>query len=261
MKWVHRLLSLLLAVAFALVLATSCTDIAFPGNPGWPEALLISLATVSTLVALSRQLPPQNVLLAAGGIALIGGAAHVMGATMSFPFGPFIFGDSLGPKIFNTLPWAIPLLWVVTILNSRGVARLILRPWRKTRTYGFRVIGLTAALTMLLDFAFEPFASRVKHYWLWEPTKFPLAWQGAPLSNFLGWAVVSLLILAFVTPVLIRKRPVPKRPPDFHPLGVWLGAVLLFAAASATHELWPAVGTDAAIGIVTIVLAVRGARW
>ena len=77
----------------------------------------------------------------------------------------------------------MPLIWVVVILNSRGVARLILRPWRKIRNYGFWLIGLTAALTMLFDLAFDPFASRVKHYWLWVPTKLPLTWQGAPGNN------------------------------------------------------------------------------
>ena len=92
--------------------------------------------------------------------------------------------------------------------NSRGVARLILRPWRKIRSYGFWLIGLTAALAVLFDLALDPFASRVKHYWLWQPTKFPVTWQGAPLVNFLGWAAVSLLILAFITPALINKNPV-----------------------------------------------------
>ena len=73
----------------------------------------------------------------------------------------------------------------------------------------------------------------MKHYWLWEPTKFPLTWQGAPLMNFLAGLVVTLLILAFVTPMLINKQSGNGAPPDFHPLGVWLGAILLFGAASA----------------------------
>jgi len=69
---------------------------------------------------------------------------------------------------------------VVTILNSRGVARLILRPWRKTRRYGFWLIGLTAALALVFDLGLEPFATRVKSYWLWSPTKLGLSWYGAP---------------------------------------------------------------------------------
>ena len=85
---------------------------------------------------------------------------------------------------------------------------------------------------MLFDLAFDPFASRLHHYWFWTPTKFPVTWQGAPLVNFLGWVAVSLLILAFVTPMLINKRPKGKSSPDYHPLGIWLGAVLLFGLAA-----------------------------
>jgi uncharacterized membrane protein len=177
------------------------------------------------------------------------------------PFGAFTPGQNTGPKLFHALPWAMPVIWILAILNSRGVARLILRPWRKLHAYGFWIIGVTTALTVLFDLAFDPFASQVKHYWYWEPTKFPLSWQSAPLVNFFGWAVVTLLILAFVTPMLINKHPVHRRPPNFHPLGVWLGGILLFGVGSATLGLWPAVMLDAITGVVVAVFAVRGARW
>jgi len=164
--WFHWLFVVLLAAAFALVLAANGLSLHLPASPGWPEALLILLVTVSTISALARQLALQNVLLAAFIIALMGGAVHALGATMEIPFGPFQFGPEAGPQLFKTLPWAMPLIWVAAILNSRGVVRLILRPWRKIRSYGFWLIGLTAVLTMLFDLAFDPFASRVKHYWL-----------------------------------------------------------------------------------------------
>jgi putative membrane protein len=256
----HWLFAALLAIAFALVLAANGLTFNLPGKPGWPEALLILLATISTLAALARQLPLQNVLPAASVIALMGCAVHTLGAITGIPFGPFIFGVEAGPQFLKTLPWAMPLIWVVVILNSRGVARLILRPWRKIRNYGFWLIGLTAALTMLFDLAFDPFASRLKHYWLWMPTKFPLTWQGAPLVNFFSWAVVSLLMLMFVTPALINKNPV-RRPPDFHPLGVWLGAILLFGVVSAEHGMWLPVTLDGAIAVLAATFAIRGGRW
>jgi uncharacterized membrane protein len=256
----HRLLAILLAVFFVAALVMLWTFANLPVKPGWPDALLLSLAAAGTVVALARQLPWQNALWTAFIIALIGGAAHLFGAVAKIPFGPFVFGPETGPSLFRTLPWAIPLLWIVAILNSRGVARLILRPWRKTRTYGFRLIGFTAALTALFDFALDPFASHVKHYWLWTLTKFPITWQGAPLVNFLGWAFVSLFILAFITPMLINKNPV-RRPADFHPLGIWLGAFLLFALASTLNGLWLAAAADAVIGGITAVFAIRGAQW
>ena len=258
--WVHWLLVVLLAAAFVLVLAANGMTFNLPGKPGWPEALLILLATVSTITALARQLPLQNVLLAAFVIALMGGAAHALGVTMGIPFGPFLFGADAGPQLFKTLPWAMPFIWVVAVLNSRGVARLILRPWRKIRSYGFWLIGLTAALMMLFNLAFDPFASRVKHYWLWLPTKFPVAWEGAPLVNFFSWAAVALLMLALVTPALINKNPA-RRVPDFHPLGVWLGAILLFGTASATHGMWLPVALDGAMAVLAATFAIRGGQW
>ncbi|HEX3889872.1 MAG TPA: carotenoid biosynthesis protein [Verrucomicrobiae bacterium] len=259
---IHRLFAALLALNFALVLATLLApSLRLSGSPEAPEVALILLATASTIFSMSRQLPLENVLLASFVIALVGGAISALGATSGIPFGPFTFTSEIGPKNFHRLPWAIPLIWIVTVLNSRGVARLILRPWRKTKTYGFWLMGLAAVLTMLFVLALDPFASRIKHYWFWMPMKFPLTWQGAPLVNFLSWGIVTLLILAFVTPALINKQLSKRSTPDFHPLCIWLGGILIFGIACAQNRLWPAAAVDAAIGIVTIIFAVRGARW
>jgi uncharacterized membrane protein len=255
--WICPLSNFLLAAAFALTFA----NLFLRMDSGWPEAVFILLATLSTLAALTRRLPLQNVLLVAFIIALIGGVAHALGAMSGIPFGPFLFGSEMGWKIFNTLPWAMPLIWIVAVLNSRGVARLILRPWRKMRAYGFWLIGLTATLTMLFDCALEPFAAHAKHYWVWPSAGLSLMPQGAPLSNSVGWFLVTVLILAFATPVLINKQLSKRRMPDFHPLAVWLGGILLFAVAAALNGLWAATAADAAIGIVTAVFAVRGGRW
>jgi uncharacterized membrane protein len=258
--WFHWLLMVLLAGVFALALAVNGLALDLPGKPGWPEALLLVLATAGTITALAQQLPLQNVLLAAGVIALLGGAIHTLGVTMGIPFGPFLFGAEAGPQLFKTLPWTLPLIWVVAILNSRGVARLVLRPWRKIRNYGFWLIGLTALLTAMFDFALDPFAARVKHYWLWLPTKFPVTWQGAPLVNFFSWLAVSLLVLAFITPALINKNPV-RRTPDFHPLAIWLGAMLLFGLGSRLHGMWPAAALDGVLIVLVATFAIRGGRW
>ena len=257
----RRVFNVLFLTAYALVLAQLWWPVSLPGKPGWPGAVLLVLAVVGTIAALARHLPLQNILLAAGFIGLVGGAADWLDWKTGIPFGAFTSGQNAGPKFFHALPWTMPVIWILAILNSRGVARLILRPWRKLHAYGFWLIGVTTALTVLFDLALDPFASQVKHYWFWEPTKFPLSWHGAPLVSFLGWAVVTLLILAFVTPMLINKHPVHQRPPDFQPLGVWLGGILLFGAGSATLGSWSAVALDGIIGVVVAVLAVRGARW
>ena len=81
--------------------------------------------------------------------------------------------------------------------------------------------------------------------------------DGTPLTHFLAWIVVTLLILALATPSLIRKSPTPA-PTDYQPLVVWLSLNAFFAVAAAAHQLWVASGFIAVIAAVAAVFAVRG---
>jgi uncharacterized membrane protein len=260
---VHGLVSVLALASFALVMFTLFVPLRKAPHPEWPMAVLIVTTTFATMVAYTRRLPLQNVVLAAGVIGLMGGAVHAVGAATAIPFGPFSYTDSAGPRIFGTLAWPIPFVWIIVILNSRDVARLVLRPWRKLRSYGFWLMGITVSLAVLFDLALEPFAASVKHYWLWHPTRLPLTWGGAPVTNFLGWLVTALLTLAFATPALIDKRQQrsANRPPNYHPLVVWLLAVALLGVGAATHQLWPAVIYCIAAGFAVVIFAIRGAKW
>jgi hypothetical protein len=251
----RRVLNLTLGIVFLL-------EIFIPDRSPVLLQALIALAAVASMAALNRQLPLQNVLLAAGITALIGGVAHGLSARLdlSIPFGPIVFYPEAGGKLFNAVPWTIPLLWVIAVFNARGVMRLILRPWRKTRSYGWWLIGFTAALTMAFDLALEPFAVHARELWHWGTTRISLTWQGASPMNYLGWFFVTLLILAFITPSLIRKQP-GSAGKDYHPLCIWVGALLLFAISAAGLHQWLAVAFDAVVAAVTLVLAVRGAKW
>ncbi len=257
--WVSTVLT---AAIFLLALAHEVTAgrMRLP-LAGWLLPLLLLAATLSTLSALSRQLPLQNVLLAAFVTALIGSGAHLVSALSGIPLGPLMFGPEAGWKLFGRLPWILPLLWIVAVLNSRGVARLVLRPWRKIRAYGFWLMGLTALFTLIFDSALEPFATRLKHYWIWTPGGFSLNPQVGPVSNSAGWFLVTLLILAFVTPALINKQLSKRSGPDFHPLAVWLGAVFLFGVTAAAHGCWQAAAWDGVFCALIATFALRGAKW
>ena len=211
--WPHYLiLTLTLAAAAATLFNPS-------GTTSNLDALLLLLATAGSISSLARTLPLQSVLFAAFITALVGGAAHGLSARTGLPFGPLSFGATSGPQLFNTVPTTVLLLWIIVIFNSRGVARLMLRPWRRVKNYGFLLMGLTTLLALAFDVALEPFA-RVKHLWLWQPTKISLTWHGASPLSFLGWTFVSLLILAVIMPYLIRKQPGNPSAPDFAPLAL-----------------------------------------
>jgi uncharacterized membrane protein len=258
---VQRVLFGLFVLQFTLVWARLWLPWSLFPNARWPEGVLLVLTVATLAASLTCQLPGQNVMLASLIIAFIASAMQSLGALTAIPFGPYVYTDHFGRQLFYPLPWPVPLVWIAAVLASRGAARLALRPWRKTRTYGFRLIGLTTLLVVLLDLGLEPFATRVMHYWFWNPTKLRLDWYSTPWVNFLGWTVTTLLILAFATPSFINKKPVSPPPPDYSPLAVWLLLSLLFATGAALNHLWLAVGLVFLGSIGVAAFAVRGARW
>lgn len=193
-------------------------------------------------------------------IAFISSGIMTVAALTGIPFGPYVYSEELGEKIFDALPWSVPLIWTVVIVNGRGVARLIVRPWRKTNYYGFWVIGLTCGMAVILDLGLEPFAVFVRDYWIWQVPKSVPDWYTAPWVNFLGWFVAALAILAFTTPWLINKQPV-KVPIDYHPLVVWLLINVWLATGNALHHLWVAVTLSLGVNAAVSIYAIRGARW
>ncbi len=255
---IHRVFFGLFLLQFALV----WTRVWLPqppfGTAHWPEGLLVLLAAATVLASLTRQLPGQNVMLASIIIAFIASAVETLGALTGIPL--FVHTNEVGPQLAPSLPWEMPLAWIVALLSSRGVARMMLRPWRNTPNYGFWLIGLTIFLVVLLDFGVEPFAGHLASFWRWTPSRVRLDWHTASCVNFLGCAVTALLILAFVTPTLINKKPMTQPPPDYHPLIVWLLLNLLFATGTAAHQLWPAAILTFTGSVVVMALAVRGVQ-
>lgn len=247
-------------VGLAILAARAFSPFALPLPEGLLETIVLFLGLATTLVSLSGHLPAQNVLLATAIIGLIGGGIELIGALTGVPFGPVVYTQAAGPQLFDSMSWSVPFVWVIAVLNARGVARLIMRPWRKLRIYGYWIMGLTALLTLLFDFGLEPYATRFNHYWLWRPTKLPFDWYGTPLSNFLGWLVTVVLALAFATPALMKKKPTKSRL-NYHPLIVWVALNVLFIAASVSEHLWLAAAVSAGACIAVIPFAIRGATW
>ncbi len=255
----HKPVFIAFLVCFAVVGVALLLGVSFSEDWRWLEGLFWLLAAATSLFGLARRLPGQNMLMAATLITAMAFIILVVGEKTRVPFGPRAYTDALGGKILG-VPWPMPLLWLVVVINSRGVARLILRPWRKTTYYGFWVIGLACMLAVLFDAGLEAFATRAKHYWFWETHANAPGWYSAPWVNFLGWFVTALGILAFTTPWLVNKQPV-KQPTDYHPLVLWLLLNAYFATGNALQSLWFAVVFSLIANVIVTVYAIRGARW
>jgi uncharacterized membrane protein len=229
------------------------------GTGQWIEALFLLAAAASALLSLAQRLPLQNVFMAALLISLVAGGIFSIGALTGVPFGPILYTESFGPALFGVLPWPVPLLWIAFVIQGRGVARLIMRPWRQTNYYGYWVIVLTCLLVMLWAMALEPFAVVEKQYWRWQPTRTSWLWYSAPWVNFLGWFSTCLAVVCLTLPWLINKQPV-KRPVDYHPLAAWFLIHAWLFTGNALNHLWTACILSLIAIVPTALLAVRGAR-
>jgi len=229
-------------------------------NHGWFDGLALIFAVASTIMALGGELPLQNVFMAAALVALVSGLVETIGVATGIPFGSFTYTDHLGPRIFGALPWPVPLLWTVIVLNSRQIARLILRGWPELPARGFWTIGIASLLAVAVDFGLEPFASSVRDYWRWPTPASSFAWHGVSWVNFLGWMVVACLILIAITPWMIDKRPGTNLRPNLYPLWLWLAVLLSLSAANSSRGLWDSAIAGLMVAVVVLLLGLGGAR-
>jgi uncharacterized membrane protein len=123
---------------------------------------------------------------------IITGSAVIewIGQDTGWPFGPYLYTENFGPRLFGKLPIAIPLAWLVIVVCSTAVVRTI--PCVRNR---YVVAGCAALVALATDINLEPVAWRVKGYWLWYPFQ-DAAPTHPPLQNYASWFVLSFLFVA-----------------------------------------------------------------
>ena len=108
-----------------------------PRANGLEDVGLLLTAAVTLLVSISTTLPFQNVLLAFIVAGLLGGVTHALSALTDFPLGAIAFSSASGPRIGGTIPWPIPVIWIVLALclaRDRQGAPSAMAPNRQLRT-------------------------------------------------------------------------------------------------------------------------------
>jgi len=232
--------SFVLAWARLLVAGSTPRGIAF-----WPDWLFLSLWTLVTIEALARRLSWQNALMVLGvmgPLALLGqGLEPLWSSALAHT------ADSTGGS------WTVggALLWVATVLTARGVGRLVLRPWRGAPTYGFYLLGVTAALTALLDMDFQWLSADPDLGWKWRLAE---GWAGSAWAHSGGVILFALVLQVAAAPWLINKKPVLEAT-ERQPLAVWLMLAILFATRAATQGRWRAAGVAVLGGVVCALAA------
>jgi uncharacterized membrane protein len=180
--------------------------------------------------------------------SIIGFGFEVLGTSTGFLFGKYYYSNLLGEKVLG-VPIVVPLAWfVITYItfslalpkyseNKRYQHDALNFSKAKIRSFAIPII-LSSFGTVAWDLMIDPMFSNLSPpYWTWEISPSTPQLYTVPLSNFLGWFVVALLVLTtFVvflkygskgsTKLLTRKNTSDSR----------IAYILLMIDAAVTNE-------------------------
>ncbi|GHH39844.1 carotenoid biosynthesis protein [Lentzea cavernae] len=161
-------------------------------------ASVIAFAVASVCDALARFGPRAAVLLVvvAGGGGLL---AETIGVHTGFPFGDYRYTGSLGLEVAG-VPVVVALAWVMMCWPALLVGRSL------ARGSTWAVVGIGAWALASWDVFLDPQMVDAGH-WEWA-APFPAlpGVDGVPLTNYAGWLLVAVLMMAALHRSVGRPR-------------------------------------------------------
>lgn len=185
-RWVPR------AVTAAAMIATPLASQGGPVRRALSSVVVTGLAA-TTASATARRWGPGRAVTSAATIAAATAVVERVGTRTGLPFGRYHYTDALRPQV-SGVPAIVPLAWFAMAVPAREAARAVLgdaaTPLRRT------VIG-AAALTAW-DLFLDP-QMVGEGYWVWGRSG---RYQGIPASNYVGWFVTGLAVMAALESLL-----------------------------------------------------------
>jgi putative membrane protein len=156
------------------------------------SVLLLAGAAVADAGARWGARAALALLAGAGGLGLL---AETLGVHTGFPFGDYAYSDGLGPRLVG-VPAVVPLAWTMLAYPSLLLGRRLGATRAGTALTG----GLALAAW---DLFLDPQMVAQGH-WAWaHPAPALPGVPGVPLTNYAGWLLVAVVMIA----VLDRALP------------------------------------------------------
>jgi uncharacterized membrane protein len=208
-------------VVWTLVAAAVATQIVYPLMPeAWRTEVTVASVVIFFVAAVADAARVHGLAGAAvlTGVAGGGGlAAEAVGVATGLPFGHYAYTGTLGPELLG-VPVVVPLAWVMMAWPALVVARTLV-------ARGPAVAAVGAAALTAWDVFLDPQMVAAGH-WTWLDTApgLPLI-PGIPLTNYIGWLLVSVVIMAILDRALPREQ-VPSAPAAALYLWVYFSSVM-----------------------------------
>jgi len=140
-----------------------------------------------------RFLGPKRATLSLLTLSAFGYAIETTGVLSGFPYGPFYYGDSLGPKLAGLVPYLLPLSWGPLVIGAVAATAAPEGKCASRRPRALHIFSAAVLLT-LVDGVLDPGAASLG-FWVWPEGGI---YYGVPVTNYLGWLFSSTLASAIL---------------------------------------------------------------
>ena len=140
-----------------------------------------------------RRWGPARAGTAAATTAVVTGAIERIGTLTGLPFGRYAYTGALQPQVAQ-VPAIVPLAWFAMSLPARETAHAALGE----QSTAARRIALGSAAMTAWDLFLDP-QMVGEGYWAWARRG---VYRGIPLSNFVGWFITGLGVMALLEALL-----------------------------------------------------------
>ena len=192
----------LLRVAWALLAATVACQIAYPLVDGTDRDRLTVATVVVTFAAVAAhalfRFGPRVAAASIGIVLAVAFGAEVLGVHTGIPFGDYTYGGGLGADLAG-VPLVVPAAWVMTAYPALVVAR-------RLTPRGGPLTALVGGWALASWDVFLDPQMVEEGYWRWaNPGPALPGSPDVPLTNYAGWLLVSVLLMAVLDRVVPRS--------------------------------------------------------
>jgi uncharacterized membrane protein len=146
---------------------------------------------VTTFVIAGRRWGWRRATIACAHTVVMTLGLERVGTKTGVPFGRYHYSNMLRPQV-HAVPLIVPFAWFAMALPAREVANVLSKKWR---------IPLGSALLTAWDLFLDP-QMVSEGYWQWARKG---RYRGIPASNYLGWFVSGLGVMAALDISLPQK--------------------------------------------------------
>jgi carotene biosynthesis associated membrane protein len=194
---------LLVALPWVLTVATVLAQVTYPLVEGDARTRLTQVTVVLFFLASAshaavwrgRAWAAAYVVLAVG----VGLAVEAIGVGSGFPFGTYDYTGTLGREVLG-VPFVIPLAWAMMAYPALIAARRLC-----TGTFTTVLVGAVALASW--DVFLDPQMVGEGHWSFTYPDPSPPLVGDIPWTNFAGWFLVAIVLMAVLDRLPRRSAP------------------------------------------------------